>query len=250
MYGRRIAAIMIFVLPVAACSSSGPGAGSGPSTSTTSASSGTTSSTQAAPSGTPSTSASTPSAPSPSAPSGSSVSNPELEAALLTPAEVGPGFTQGTWSDTPSTLPCAPKGSPPIDSQAPPEVKDGREIDHSTIPANLVEVISVYQDAATASRAFALDTQGLSCPNGTLSDGSNITIAPAVDVSTQVDPSGQSKSTDWDLTNNQVHTVIIATLSNRVIEACVFSASASADVSTLPSPIVIAKKAFAKVISG
>ena len=231
-----VATLLALLSLATACSSStnGSGAGSSPPNSASASSS--------------------PSSDPVSVPVSSSSSSPaitqaELDDALLTRDDVGYGFRQGSYAPNDQRNPCDPPGTPSVDQRVPPQLSSGRTLDSGTVDAELVQSASIYHTPAEAARAFALAVKGVSCRHGTLSDGTAVTIAAGVDVTSQVNDSGVGTSTAWQLSNAQVRGVIVATLSGRVANACIFVAAANVDTSELPDPVAIAKLAFDKLLA-
>lgn len=199
------------------------------------------------PTETPTTEATTDTSASPMDPTGD-VSQEQLDAALLTPEEVGDGFVLGDYSDSDDPPVCDPSGSP-VDEQVPPQVQGGTAFDHSTVQASVQEEISIYASDAEAANAFALGSAGITCSEGTLPDGTAITIDAPQDVTSDVDPSGLGSSTAWGVSGDGFEGVLIVTLAHRVIQSATFIAATDADTSTLPNPLDIAAAAWAKALA-
>ena len=83
----------------------------------------------------------------------------QAQAALLTPAEVGPGFTAGTWtaSDPKQPTPC---GTPSVDSTLPPQLQVGTVIGLASTQQALQEEISLYTAVEEATAAFQTGSAG------------------------------------------------------------------------------------------
>jgi hypothetical protein len=188
--------------------------------------------------------ASSPPASSSSAPA---ITQAELDAALLTRNDVGYGFTKGTYQPNPGGGPCEPIGTPSVDQRVPPAVESGTALDNRRVNAELVQEDAVYNTPAEAARAFALAVRGTSCRHGKLSDGTQVTISDGHDVSAQVNGNTVGQTTAWQLSNGTIRGVIVATLSGRVANVCIFVAGADVETSQLPNPIAVAKVAFDKL---
>jgi hypothetical protein len=188
------------------------------------------------------------SAPASSTPS-TTITQAELDAALLSTSDIGPGFKLGTYQANPGGGPCEPVGTPSVDQRVPPAVESGRAFDSTQVDAELVQEAAIYDTPAEAARAFALAVHGTSCRHGTLSDGTEVNISVGQDVTAQVNAGDVGKSTAWQLSNKTIRGVIVATLAGRVANACIFVAAADVDTSKLPNPVAVAKIAFDKLRS-
>lgn len=172
----------------------------------------------------------------------------QVQAALLTPEEVGPDFALGAYTDESSPPLCDPEGTP-LDVAVPPQVEGGTQIDHSSGDIAMQEEIAIYATEAEAAEAFGLATAGLACTEGS-SDGSPVTISAATDVTAQVNAaSGIGTSTAWEVTGDGFEGVVIGTLAGRIILATQFASAPGADTSGLPNPVDVAAAAFAKALA-
>lgn len=196
----------------------------------------------------PPTSTATKNSPSDTTSAGSVPTEAQLQAALLTAADVGTGFTARTYTRTNTSPPCAAAGSPSFRQLTSPPVDAGAKLVHATPRAVLNEVVFVYADAATAQAAFAVGKTGLDCATGTViySDGTkgSVTITPSVDVSTEV---GADTAVAWHLTNADLKASQVVSVVGQAIIALTFSAAAAADTTTLPRPLDIMKNAVTKL---
>lgn len=171
----------------------------------------------------------------------------QIQAALLTPEEVGPDFVLGAYTDEPSPPPCDPDGTP-VDQQVPPAVQGGTQIDHSSGDAAMQEEIAIYATEAEAAQAFALSSEGLSCAEGS-SDGTPLKISAPQDVTAEVNSaSGIGTSTAWEITADGFNGVVVATLAGRIILATQFASAPQFDTSALPDPVDVQASAFAKAL--
>ncbi len=176
------------------------------------------------------------------------ITQEQVEAALLTPEEVGPDFLLGAYTDEPSPPLCDPEGTP-IDEQLPPQVQGGTQIDHNSGDVAMLEQIAVYATEEEAAEAFGLATAGLACSEGS-TDGTPVTISPAQDVTAQVNAtSGIGASTAWEITAEGFNGVLVATLSGRIILATQFASAPQFDTSTLPNPVDVQSAAYAKALA-
>lgn len=172
----------------------------------------------------------------------------QVNAALLTPAEVSPDFVLGNWTNEDSPPPCEPEGTP-VDVTIPPSVEGGVEMGTSDGQIAMSEEIAIYETEDLASEAFSLGSAGLDCTTATLPDGSTATISAPQDVSSQVNANGIGTSTAWQVTGDGYEVLLVATLSGRIVLACTFSSATDADTSALPNPVDVATAAFAKALA-
>lgn len=179
----------------------------------------------------------------------SDITQEQVDAALLTPEEVGADFVLGSYTDSDDPPPCDASGTP-IDEAVPPAVQGGTEIDHSSGNAAMQEEISIYATESDAASAFTLGTSGLNCSNGTLPDGSTFSIDPPQDVTADVNgASGLGNSTAYGFSTDSSQGTLIVTLAGRVIMATTFQSTSDFDTSTLPNPVDVAAQAFAKALA-
>ena len=232
--GLQAAGIAMVAAICVACSASTHGAGT-PRRSSSS------------PSSSPSSTQSPTKSPSPSRSAATSVTRAELAGALLTTADVGHGFTLGTYRPDGQGGPCDPPGTPSVDQRVPPQVSSGRTFVRSA--AQISQSAAVYASSAEAARAFALSVKGTNCRHGQLTNGSRVTITAGRNVTAAINGTGVGASTAWQLSNGSVRAVIVATLSGRLATACVFVAGSRVNTSTLPNPVGLAKAAFDKLLA-
>lgn len=204
-------------------------------------------------------------APSASAPSSASTSAPatttaggtstseepsvedQAQAALLTPAEVGPGFTAGTWtaSDPKQPTPC---GTPSVDSTLPPQLQVGTVIGLASTQQALQEEIALYTAEEEATEAFQTGSTGLTCTTGTVTftDGSTapIAITPAVDVTSDV---GGDEATAWQLRGGGIQGVLVAVRLSGIVVTFQFTAPDTAG-DLQPDPLTVAKAGMDKIL--
>ncbi|MDZ5620293.1 hypothetical protein [Nocardioides bizhenqiangii] len=175
------------------------------------------------------------------------ITQEQVDAALLTPEEVGPGFVAGTYSDENSPPLCDPS-SPPVEEVVPSQISSGTQIDHVDGNAAMQEEIVIYATEAEATEAFTVASDGLACSEGTL-DGETITISAPEDVTSQVNQSGLGTSTAWGVSSESFDGVLVASLAGRVIVATQFASAPGTDTSALPNPVEVAATAWAKALS-
>lgn len=179
---------------------------------------------------------------------GADVTQDQLDAALLTPEEVGADFVAGSYADSDDPPPCDPSATP-LDQQVPPTVQGGVEIDHSSGQAAMQEEISIYGSDDDAANALTLGTNGLACSDGTLPDGSAVKIEAPQDVTADVDPSGLGTSTAYSFSGDGYDGVLIITIAHQVILTTTFQSATGAATSTLPNPVDVAATAWAKALA-
>lgn len=244
--GRRTSLAVAAVSLCLAASACGSGDDSGASADDTSSSAPTSSSTSA--SASTSTSAATDTA---SASTAAPLTDDQITPALLVPDDIqGYGFTTGPApGDDDSAPPCAPPGSPGIDSQVPPQAHGGTELDNNTVGASIIQQIQVYDTPDKAAQAFGLLVDGLNCSSGTLADGTTVKIKSAGDVTAQVNTNGVGQSTAWQLKSAQFDGIIVATLSQSVATDILYLKLKGADESKLPNPLDVSKVAFQKILA-
>jgi hypothetical protein len=175
------------------------------------------------------------------------VTQEQLDAALLTPEEVGAGFVAGTYTDTDDPPLCDENGTP-LDQQFPPQVQGGTEIEQSDGIAALQEEITIYESDEVAAQAFAAGAAGLDCTDGT-TNGTAVKIGPPQDVTANVDTSGLGTTTAWEVTSDSFQGVLVVTVAHRVVLAISYAAAPDADTSSLPNPVDVQATAFAKALA-
>jgi hypothetical protein len=181
-------------------------------------------------------------------PSDTDITVDQINAVLLTPAEVSPDFVAGTWSGDDSPPPCDPAGTP-VDVAVPPAVESGTEMGISGGSVAMSEEIAIYDSEELANQAFELGTESLNCATATLDDGSTASIGAPQDVSGTVNPGRIGTSTSWEISGDGYKILLVATVSGRLLMANTFYAETDADTSTLPAPVDLAAAAFAKAVA-
>ncbi|MEP7021651.1 MAG: hypothetical protein ABI808_13450 [Pseudonocardiales bacterium] len=185
--------------------------------------------------------------PSETSSSGAVPTEAQLQAALLTAADLT-GFTDGKYTKTDKSGPCAPAGSPSFRQQTSPLDDAGAKLDSATPQAALTEVVFVYADSATAQKAFSTGKAAVDCTTGTVyySDGTkaSVTISPPSDVTSSV---AADTAVGWQLKNADVQGTQILSLVGQAIIALSFSTGAGTDVSGLPDVLLVAKTAVGKL---
>lgn len=124
----------------------------------------------------------------------------QVQAALLTAAELGPGFTELTVQVTDNPTPC---GTPDPDTVVKPAVQVTMGA-KSPGGVELQEQISVFDTAAAATDNFALAMAGLNCSTPTLGDGSALTVSGPTDVLAELNIEGLQQAASWTLSSPAV----------------------------------------------
>uniref|UniRef100_UPI0015F0477C hypothetical protein n=1 Tax=Pseudonocardia pini TaxID=2758030 RepID=UPI0015F0477C len=159
---------------------------------------------------------------------------------LLTPAEIGPGFTAG---DEPKPDPATPTlcGGPGVVAQFPYAVRVGAAAENAT--GLIQETVSVYGDDGTAEAAYRASVEGMSCSQGTVS-GRPAAIAPAEDLTFDLP---YAEATGWRVGGEGFDVVMIAVRDGSVVMN--FTVLAPEDgLSALPDPLVVAQNGTQKLL--
>jgi hypothetical protein len=160
---------------------------------------------------------------------------------LLTPEEIGPGFTAGA---EPQPDPTAPAicGGPGVVAQYPIAVRVGAGFDGPLEGVFVQQTVSVYGDVATADAAYQAYLDGLSCSEGN-SSGDPVVLTPAEDLSVDVPA---DRSTGWQIGGPGYDLILIAVRSGELVVNFAFVApeGQSAD---LPDPLSISRAGVEKL---
>ena len=106
------------------------------------------------------------------------------------------------------------------------------------------EELTTYDDESTAAQAFQAGLQGLSCTQGTTSNGDQLTISQPKDVSADL---GVPGAIEIDIESSTITGQVFAATQGNGIAVFQFQGSTSADTSGIPNPLSIAKKGFQKL---
>jgi hypothetical protein len=172
----------------------------------------------------------------------------QATAALLTPAEVGPGFVADTWKpgDPSEPTPC---GTPSVDATVPPAVQVGAVMGLASTNQALQEEISVYSGEEEADQAFTTGSTGLSCTTGTVTFADRttapLTITPGVDVTSEV---GGDQATAWQLQGGGIQGVLVAVKLSGILVTFQFTAPDTA-TDLQPEPLTVAKAGMDKILN-
>ena len=157
-----------------------------------------------------------------------------LKELLLTPAEVGPTFVEGTYEGGDGKTPCGIN----VEGQFPPVAKVGTEIDNAEPAVAMLEEIHVYDTDDEAEGAFNLASTGFGC--GTVE---GLTFGDLTDVSEELGLPSYAIS----VTTDSVEGVIFLALESDAVIVLQFQQEAGADVSTIPDPATVTKAAIDKI---
>jgi hypothetical protein len=228
-----IAVLIAVPLALAGCSSSTKGKGE-----TTNTPGGSAASTA----GFPSSTAATPS----SSASGEAVTQAEANAALLTPADLGTGFTAAQFSPSSDPLPCTPS-DPPLEQQFDSTIQAGTAMTTQSNDVGLSEELRVYADPDTAAQVLDAAKKGLDCKSGKLNltgTPETVTFEDEQDVTSDV---GAESAVAVQATSAKYGIVLVGAKLGRLVVLFSFLSDKSADTSKLPNPITIAQKGITKI---
>ncbi|WP_265447469.1 hypothetical protein [Flexivirga meconopsidis] len=226
---------------LAGCSSSGSATvetPSGAGSATTSATSSAPSSGEQPSSGTTSTTPSSePSASSSSADAGSSTAAGGLGNGLLTPADLGTGYTGGPRPVTDGTpMPCTPS-KPALGKQVPADEDAAAEFANKTEQLQLSESLKEYADEASAKRAFTAAVDGFSCSSGKLSDTTIRIVTKPAAAGTAAD---ELKAWDFGDGKTVKGTIVAGRVGNRFV-GLTFAVPATKDASAIDLSTIVNK---------
>ena len=161
---------------------------------------------------------------------------------MLTASDISPSFTDTTF--TPDNTTPAPCGQPNVATQFPPVIDVGSAAGNSDGTLFFQEELTTFKDEATATKAFQAGLQGLSCTQGTVSNGSDVTISQPKDASTTV---GFAGAIEIDIQSSDFTGQLFAARNSNAIVVFQFQGVTGADTSGVPTPEAIAKKGFQKL---
>ena len=226
-----IAVLTAVPLALAGCSSSTNGTGKTTSKPATSVAS------------TPSSSTPASSAPASGDPS---VTQADAKAALLSPTDLGTGFTAAQFAPSSDPLPCTPN-DPPLEQQFHSTVEAGTAMVTQAQDVGLSEELRVYADADTANQVLQAAAHGLDCKQGKLNvtgQPETVTFGKTQDVTSDV---GAESAIAVQATSAQYGIVLVGCKLGRLLVLFSFLSDKSADTSKLPNPITIAAKGITKI---
>lgn len=185
--------------------------------------------------------------PSPNAP----LTNQQAQAALLTAAEVGGGFTARPSGGT--GAPLCDQHAPPLDQQFPPSGKARIEFIAPGGVALFGEEVLGYDSVTTTDQALAAGERALACRTATIHTQVNgkrqaiqYRIQPAIDVTNLV-PVTVDKALRWVIrTDSHLYIQEVVTKIGANIVVLTFAAATNADTSHLASPATVLGAALRK----
>jgi hypothetical protein len=159
---------------------------------------------------------------------------------LLTPAEIGPGFTAG---DEPKPDPAQPAicGGPGVVAQFPYAVRIGAAAERGR--GLVQETVSVYGDAGSAAAAYQASLAGMDCSEGSIG-GKPVVLAPAEDLGFDLP---YDEATGWRIGGDGFDVVMISVRDDAVVVNITVLAPEDA-LPTLPDPLVVAQAAAQKLL--
>lgn len=168
----------------------------------------------------------------------------EIQEYLLTPEEVGEGFTTIDYTptdprDTSLTQPCGQMSTAVVYPNA---VRTGTSLVRGQ-EAQFDEVVNVFLDEDTATEAFAYAVEGLNCTDGMVG-GNPVVITDAGDVTDQV---GGDEAHAWTATLGDNHAVLMAVRSGALSLGFTFVVAGTVDTTTLPDPLEVVAAAVTKL---
>jgi hypothetical protein len=202
---------------------------------------------------TPGASTPAPTTPAPTTPASSapasgdpSVTQADANAALLSPTDLGTGFTAAQFSPSSDPLPCTPN-DPPLEQRFHSTVEAGTAMVTQAQDVGLSEELRVYADADTAKRVLQAAAHGLDCKQGTLNltgTPETVTFGKTQDVTSDV---GAESAIAVQATSSKYGIVLVGCKLGRLLVLFSFLSDKTADTSKLPNPITIAAKGITKI---
>ena len=171
-------------------------------------------------------------------------------ALLLATDQVGKSFTPQALQPTTSGPPCAPKGTPPLNTQVPPTISVGRTFTQASPLALVNEELDVYSDVALAQHAAALAKAGYTCKRGTAHNTGGSAVQISISGPSNFLPQLSGKADEayaWSLANDNLQGTVVIVRIGRQLLTFTFAAGTSVPTRELPSPPTIVVRAVAKV---
>jgi hypothetical protein len=177
-----------------------------------------------------------------------SITEAELQKLLLTPAEMGTGLQQTSFTaDSKNPEAC---GQPNTDIAFPPDVIAGIAAQGSQNA--VIEQVRTYPDAGTSAQAFDTSVQGVSCSQGNAFGTDNkpvpITIGPIQDVTAKV--SGARKAIAATVAGQGFEGLLVEVDLGGAVVAFQFEAAAGAGTETLDARLPVAQAGVNKLLAG
>ncbi len=195
--------------------------------------------------------------PAPSSPTGfpsspaatGGLTEAQAQAALLTAAEIGPGFTATAPATEDTPLPCTPN-APTLAQRFPPQVKVQSGFAAAAGAVQFAEEIETFADEATVRRALSAGAKGLSCGTATITSGSTsveVTIDGPTDLTDQL-IAQVDQCALWSLSSSVIDATLIVAQIGRHLIVLSFGSAPSVDTSTLPKIETVTNDALQKVL--
>ncbi|MEY2434277.1 MAG: hypothetical protein QOC92_4002 [Acidimicrobiaceae bacterium] len=166
----------------------------------------------------------------------------EVQAKLLTASDIAPDFKDAQFAvDNTSPTAC---GQPNVGSTIPPDVDVGSTAGNTAGSAFFQEEVSLYKDAATATKAFEEGKTSVSCTQGTTGNGQPIALSAPKDVSSTLNVK-EAIEVDFETADSSGQ--IFAIHTDTGIISFQFQAAKAVDAKTLPDALVITKKGLQKL---
>ncbi len=163
-------------------------------------------------------------------------------AALLTPAEIGPGFVDGGYQpgDQAAVTPC---GTPGADSLVPPSVTVGAAAEQAEPSVTIQEEIRIYLDASQADEAFTAAVAGLACPSSS-DGGTPVTFEGLGDITAEV---GGTEAQGWTVESDTFRGLVVAARLDAAVVFFQFLTPPDTEPESIPGPLNVAIDAVGKV---
>ena len=155
----------------------------------------------------------------------------QAQAALLTAADVGGGFTQTQSANSDAPLPCTPN-DPPLSQQFPPDVNVQADFTGAAGSALFSEQIETFADATGVAQVIAAGEQGLACGTATVG-GVQVQIQGPTDLTAQIQVP-VDKAEAWTVTSSQLNASLIIAQIGPQLAVFSFGAAPSVDTTKLP----------------
>jgi hypothetical protein len=167
-----------------------------------------------------------------------------LRGALLTPADLGPGWTIGE-EPVPDASAPTPCGGPGVVAQFPDAVRVGTVLVGPEPGFLMQETLSVYADVDTAEAAFAANELGLECGQGSL-DGSSVVIAPAEDLQFDV---GGDQALGWRIGAADFDAVLVSVQVREGVVTFIYVSPVDGDPAALPDVLEASRTGVDRILA-
>lgn len=166
-----------------------------------------------------------------------------LQAVMLTPADVGPGFVAAQFrpSGPEETFTC---GQPGIAARY-----TSRQVGAAMGFGDellLIESVHVFADVRTAQRAYADVGEGFGCGAGTTVDGTPARIGPARNLTAEV---GGDQAQSWTIDAQGTRVEVVSVQAEEAVVTFSLVATPDADAATVPDPADVARRGMTKLLA-